>query len=43
MALSNEFAWTTGEDADVSHHNPIGGGGFGEVHEVMTNGGVTHL
>jgi hypothetical protein len=34
MSAGNPFAWTSGEDADIVHQEPIGGGGYGEVHRV---------
>ena len=34
MRVQNPFAWTSGEDADIAHQEPIGSGGYGEVHRV---------
>jgi hypothetical protein len=28
------YSWTTGLEADVTHQEPIASGGYGEVHKV---------
>jgi hypothetical protein len=35
QASPSDFAWTTGDDATISHVRKIAAGAYGEVHEVF--------
>jgi hypothetical protein len=37
MSYGEVYAWTCGDDTEISHQKPIGSGGSGEVHEVRAH------